>query len=126
MSSENKPGPEGFASGSLFSAGVGVVLGVDAVGTCLALATICFAGSLSAGLGLATAIFILASAVGTLVLHRFGGFRAPLAITQDSSIAIVAPAAAIAAAGVSGPVGAQVATVFAILGVAALASGVAF
>ncbi len=126
MSPANEPRSEGSAPGPLFSAGVGVVLGVDAVGTCLALATICFAGSLSAGLGLATAIFILATAVGTLVLHRFGGFRAPLAITQDSSIAIIAPAATIAAAGVSGPVGAQVATVFAILGVAALASGVAF
>jgi SulP family sulfate permease len=116
----------GSLAGSMFSAGVGVVLGVDAVGTCLALATICFAGSLSAGLGLATAIFIFATASGTLALYKFGGFRAPLSITQDSSIAIIAPAAAIAASGVTGPAGAQVATVFAVLGTAALASGVTF
>ncbi len=126
MSIATAPKSGGSLSGSLFSAGVGVVLGVDAVGTCLALATICFAGSLSAGLGLATAVFIFATAAGTLAIFWFGGFRAPLAITQDSSIAIIAPAAAIAAAGVTGPVGAQVATVFAILGVAAFASGAAF
>ena len=105
---------------------VGVVFGADAAGLCLALATICFSGALAAGLGLATALFLLGSAVATLCLYQFGSFRLSLAISQDTSIAILAPAVILAATITIGPNEARVATGFAVIGVSALASGLVF
>ena len=113
-------------TGVLRSILVGVVFGADAAGYCLALATICFSGALVVGLGFATAVFLLGSAVATLCLFRFGSFRLSLAISQDTSIAILAPAVILAASSVSGPNEAQVATAFAVIGASALASGLVF
>ncbi|WP_309665611.1 cyclic nucleotide-binding domain-containing protein [Tabrizicola sp.] len=113
-------------TGPLKSSLVGLILGVDVIGHCLALATICFSGAMVAGLGLATALFILASMLCTLVLFRFGGFRIGLAVAQDTTISILAPAVALAASMVTGPAEAKVATALATIGVSAVASGAVF
>ncbi|MBK6465675.1 MAG: hypothetical protein IPL38_03940 [Rhodobacter sp.] len=121
----SKAGPEA-QPGPLQSAIFGAVLGVDAVGHCLALATIFFTGALSAGLGLATAVFLMSSLCATLALFAFSQFRPALGIAQDTSVAILAPAVGIAALGASGPPQAQVATAFAAIGISAVLSGLAF
>ncbi len=113
-------------TGAWHSVSVGVIFGADAVGYCLALATLCFSGALSAGLGLATALLLLASAIATLFMFRFGNFRVAMAIAQDSSISILAPAVILAASSVSGPGEARVATAFAVIGTSAMVSGLAF
>jgi len=111
--------------GSVQSALLGAVLAVDSVGHCLALATIFFAGALSAGLGIATAAFLAASVIMTLALYMFSPLRPALGIAQDTSVAILAPAVA-AAALVGGDVQTQVATAFAAIGTASMLSGLVF
>ncbi|SLN20872.1 Bicarbonate transporter BicA [Roseovarius gaetbuli] len=113
-------------TGPAQSALVGAILGIDAAGHCLALATVFFVGGLAAGLGLATAIFLFSTALITLVLFRFGGFRIALGIPQDTTVAILAPAVALVAAAASGPPEAQVATAIAAIGASAVLSGLAF
>ena len=126
--SENSLQPNAMpqGAGALRSALIGAVLGVDATGHCLALATICFAGGLSGGLGLATSLFLFGSAVITLVLVAFSRFRVSLGIAQDTSVAILAPAVGFAALGVVGPDSARVATGLAVIAAATLLSGIAF
>lgn len=113
-------------AGPLRSALIGAILAVDATGTGLALASICFAGALSAGLGLATGILLLSTAASTLVLAWKSGFRITLGISQDISIAIVAPAVALAATAAGGPMEAKVATGLAVMGLSAVLSGLVF
>ena len=106
---------------------VGAVLAVDAVGHCLALASFCFAGSLSAGLGLATGAMLLSTAAITIALFLFSRFRNVLGIAQDTSIALLAPAIAVATTGMAGASdAARVATGLAIMGTSALLSGIVF
>ena len=112
--------------GPVQSAVFGAVLAIDAIGQCLALATIFFAGALSSGLGLAAAVFLFATLVATLSLYLFSQFRPALGVAQDTSVAILAPMATAAALGAAGPPEAQVATAFAAIGAAAVASGVVF
>lgn len=104
----------------------GVVLGVDAIGHCVALATLCFAGGLIGGLGLATAAFLAATTLVALVLVRFSAFGNVIGIAQDTSIAILAPAVAYAAAQAVGGEGAQIATALAVIGAGAVLSGLVF
>lgn len=120
----DKTGPAG--PGPVQSAVFGAVLAVDATGHCLALATIFFAGALSSGLGLATALFLFGTLVSTASLFLFSQFRSAIGIAQDTSVAILAPAATAAALSVAGPPETQVATAFGAIGVAAVASGVVF
>ena len=114
-------------AGPMQSAIFGAVLGVDAVGHCLALATIFFTGALSAGLGLATAVFVMSSLCATLALFAFSQFRPASGNcagyqrrdpgARRSASQRLAPA---------GPPQVQVATAFAAIGVSAVLSGVAF
>lgn len=113
-------------AGAWRSALVGMIFGVDATGHCLALATICFGGALAAGLGLATGLFLAGSAVSTLAMFRFGGLKLGLSISQDTTISIIAPAVILAASAARGPMEAKVATAFAVIGVSAALSGLAF
>ena len=122
--SEDTTGPA--RSGPVQSAVFGAVLAIDAIGHCLALATIFFAGALASGLGLAATVFLFVTLVATLSLYFFSQFRPALGIAQDTSVAILAPAAIFAALGVTGPAEAQVATAFGAIGAAAVASGVVF
>lgn len=119
------PGPAP-RSGPVRSALIGAVFGVDVIGHCLALATICFAGALSAGLGLATGLFVLTTLFASLVLARFGRFPTPLAVSQDTTISILAPAVVLSASLATGPQGANLATAFAVIGLSATASGIGF
>jgi SulP family sulfate permease len=105
---------------------VGMVFAVDATGHCLALATLCFAGALSAGLGLATGLFLFGSAVASLALLRFGRLPYALGISQDTTISILSPAVILAASAAVGPAEAKIATAFAVIGVSALLSGAVF
>ncbi len=90
------------------------------------MASLCFGGALAVGLGLATAVFIFGTAFSTVILYYFGGFRLSLAVSQDTSISVLAPAVVLVATGVSGPIEAQVATAFAAIGASAVATGVVF
>jgi SulP family sulfate permease len=108
------------------SAGIGIVLGVDAVASCIALATICFATVLPVALGVSTAAMLLATVVIALVLAWRSGFSVALGIAQDTSVALLAPAVALATTQVSGPVEARVVTAMAVIGASALLSGVVF
>jgi SulP family sulfate permease len=112
--------------GVLRSAGIGAILAIDSIGHCIALATICFAATLPAGLGPATAAMLLATALTTLMLTLRSGFPVVVAIAQDTPVAILAPAVAMAAISAQGPQEAQVVTAMAVIGVSALLSGVVF
>ncbi len=118
--------PNGPKSGPWRSALLGLILGVDAAGLCLALATLCFGGQLASGLGFATGLFLLGSAVATITLYYFSGFKLSLAISQDTTISILAPAIVIATAAVAGSAEAKVATALAVIGCSAVASGIVF
>lgn len=108
------------------SAIFGAIRGVDAVGRCLALATIFFTGALSAGLGLASAVFLMSSLCASLALYASSQFRPAQGIALDNRVAILTSAVGIAALGASGPPKAQVATAFAAIGISAVLSGLAF
>ncbi|MGL5008766.1 MAG: cyclic nucleotide-binding domain-containing protein, partial [Paracoccaceae bacterium] len=75
---------------------------------------------------LATGLFLAGSVVATLALFRFGGLKGGLAISQDTTISILAPAVVLAASAVTGPAEAKVATGFAVIGVSAVLSGLVF
>ena len=105
---------------------VGVIFGVDAVGHCIAMATICFAGALSFGLGFATAAFLLASVVSTISLFWRGGFGISIGIVQDTTVAILVPAIALANAAAIGPETTQIGTGLAVIGCSAVLSGLVF
>lgn len=125
MSNLQGPGASG-PNGYWRSAFVGAIFGVDALAHCLAMATICFAGSLAAGLGLATGLFLMGTAVCTLAIFRFGGFPRALAVSQDTTISILAPALVLATATTGGSEAARVATALAVIGVSAVLSGLVF
>ncbi len=74
-----RPGQNGRAPqpNAVQSAVFGAVLGVGAVGHCLALAALFFTGALLARLGLATGIFLMSSLCATLALYGFSQFRPP-------------------------------------------------
>ena len=113
-------------TGTIRGALIGTVLGVDAVGHCIALATLCFAGGLIGGLGLATTLFLLSTATMALALVFRSALPNAIGISQDTSIAILAPAVALAAAAAAaagGDEGARIATALAVIGSAALLSG---
>ncbi|MGB3281041.1 MAG: SulP family inorganic anion transporter, partial [Pseudorhodobacter sp.] len=103
-----------------------MILGIDALGHCLAMATLCFAAGLTAGLGFAVSAFALSSAIVTLVLMHKSGFRSALGICQDTSIALLAPAVIFAASRSTGGLESQIATAFAVIGLSTILSGLAF
>lgn len=103
---------------------LGLVLGFDAVGHCVAIATLVFAGPLAPGLGLGSALFLLSTLISTLILARWSGIPNALSVAQDATIAIVAALTAAAAANIAEP-GARLPTALAIIGVSTLLSGLA-
>jgi sulfate permease, SulP family len=97
------------------NATLGVVLGLDAVGSCLAISGLIFAGPLVAGLGGGVILALVASILSTLVLLRYSGLRPALGIAQDTTVALMAGAASAAAAVVQ-PGASPVMTAFAVVG----------
>lgn len=127
-----RPAPYDAASGAaqpgaiVRSAALGAVLGIDAIGHCIALATLCFAGGLGVGLGLGTTAFVLGSMIVTISQTLIGRLPLSLAISQDTSISLLAPAAVAAGLMAAGPIEANVITTFAVLGISAIVSGTVF
>jgi len=102
----------------------GVIAGIDTVGFSIALAALMFAGALAGGVGLAASTTLLATAIIALLLAVGSGLRGNLAHAQDIGVAVMAPAlAAIAASGTLSPQ-TSIATAFAIIAAASLATGV--
>lgn len=102
------------------SALLGGVLGVDALGNCLAIAGLIFAGPLAIGLGAGVVLALIASIVSALALMRYSSLRPALGIAQDTTIALLASAAASAAALATGDQAAPVMTALAVVGVSTL------
>lgn len=98
------------------SVAVGAILGFDAFGYCVALASVAFAGPLSFALGLGTFIFMLSTVVIVLALAWRSAFPGAAGLAQDASIAILAPGMVLAATLVDGPPEEKLATALAILG----------
>lgn len=111
-----------IGSGALRPAALGLALGFDALGHCLAIATLVFAGPLAQGLGLGSALFLLSSLVGTLALIRWSGLPNALGVAQDATIAILAGVVAGAVAQDVAPE-ARLVTALAVIGLSTLASG---
>lgn len=103
----------------------GLVLGFDNLGRSVALATIVFAGGVIAGAPFAIALFLLSGVIGTgtLLLKRY--FAGPIfSNVQNTTVAILLPAI-VTVAVLDIPEVARIVTVFAILGVTALMTGLA-
>jgi len=106
------------------SALLGGVLGIDALGNCLAIAGLIFAGPLAIGLGAGVVLALVASIVSALVLMRFSSLRPALGIAQDTTIALLASAAAGAAALATGDQTAPVMTALAVVGLSTFATAI--
>jgi SulP family sulfate permease len=102
---------------------VGIIAGVDNIGTGLAIASLLFAGPLVAGLGLGVGVVLLGGVVLALVVALRSTQRNSVALVQETSIAILAAATAAMAAQLDAPTEVKVATAIAILGVSSLATG---
>ena len=122
LSSQGRVG-QGLASGKALL--LGGILGIDAVGTCVALASLVFSGPLAGSAATGTALFLLATLVSTMILAGFGGFKGALGIAQDTTIAVIAPAVGTAAGAAAGGGGAGLATGLMILGTSSAITGLA-
>ncbi len=112
--------PKGQDRGA--SAFAGFMMGLDTIGECFALASLCFSGALAAGLGLGTTLFLLASGVAALIAARWSQFPNAIATAQDASIAVLATTMA-AAASVPTPPEVRLAAALAVLALSTAASG---
>lgn len=105
---------------------IGAIAGIDNIGIGLAIASLIFAGPLIAGLEMGVGVVLL----GGVVLALWIGLRSTqpnaVALVQETSIAILASTAAIVAVRMGGPAEAKVATVFAILGISTVITGIVF
>ncbi|WP_312525693.1 SulP family inorganic anion transporter [Paracoccus sp. (in: a-proteobacteria)] len=116
-----------LAKGHVSGAVTGFLMGIDTLGECLALASLCFAGSvLMPGLGLGTTLFLLSCCVAAILTAKFSRISNAIATAQDASIAVLAATMALAAQTAQdlGPA-VQLATAFAVLGGSTMASGAA-
>lgn len=101
----------------------GIVAGIDTVGFSIALAVLMFAGPLAGGLGIAASAALLATAIIGLALGLCSGLRGNLGHAQDIGVAVLAPALATMAAAGALASDQLVATAFAIIAAASLATG---
>ncbi|MEC7761479.1 MAG: cyclic nucleotide-binding domain-containing protein [Pseudomonadota bacterium] len=103
----------------------GLVMGFDNLGRSVALATLVFTGGLVAGAPFSIVLFLLSGIIGTgtLLLNRY--FVGPtFSNVQNTTVAILLPSVVTVAA-LDIPEEARVVTVFAILGVTAVTTGLA-
>jgi SulP family sulfate permease len=105
---------------------IGVLAGIDNLAASLAIASLIFAGPLSAGLGLGVGVIMVGGAALALVVALRSTLPNSVALVQESTVAILAAAVATATATVAGPAEAKIATAVAILGVSSLATGALF
>lgn len=125
MTDQTGPAVQGQAGSQVRSFLLGAVLGVDAIGHCIALATLAFAGPLAFALGYGSMLILLSSALLALILAWRSVFPPAAGLAEDTAIAILAPAMVLAATQVSGPPQAMLATAVAIMGLSTLLSGLA-
>lgn len=104
---------------------IGGLLGVDVVISIVALSSFLFAGSLSFGTSTGLFVLILSTIIISISIWLFSEFKSVIALAQDNSIAILAPALAAAAAATNGASQETIlATCLAILGITAILSGI--
>ncbi len=121
-----QPKPPVRRNDLLPSAIVGVVAGLDNIGSSLAIASLLFAGPLVAGLGVAVSVMFLGGAVLAFVVALRSSQPNSVALVQESTIAILAVALATMATSLDISPEAKIATALAILGVSSLATGALF
>lgn len=102
---------------------LGLALGVDALGHCVAIGAFVFAGPLASGVGIGTTLFLVSTLVATMAIARWGGVRGALGIAQDSSIAILAAVTAAAATAIAGAGNNPMPTALVLIGLSTLLSG---
>ncbi len=108
------------------AATIGLLAGVDNIAASLAIASLLFAGPLSAGLGVGVGIVLVGGAILALVVALRSTLPNSVALVQESSVAILAVAIIGATAPLTGPAEVRVATAVAVLGVSTLATGALF
>ena len=108
------------------AATIGLLAGVDNIAASLAIASLLFAGPLSAGLGVGVGIVLVGGAILALVVALRSTLPNSVALVQESSVAILAAAIIGATAPLTGPAEVRVATAVAVLGMSALATGALF
>ena len=99
-----------------------LIIGLDSIGFAVALASLMFAGSLSSGLALGVTAVLACSIIMSLAIGSLSQLRTSIAGAQDIGAAILAVTLLSAVAGVAAE--ARVATAFAIIAAATLATGI--
>lgn len=122
---ERAPGWPRSVSELLPLVSVGIIAGIDGIGFAIAVAALLFTGELEPGLGLAAAAALLCSALMASFMAWRSQFVINIAHVQDVAVAIFAATLAATAVAMSAPPESKVATAFAILAVATLATGTA-
>ena len=105
---------------------IGLIAGVDNLAAALAMASLLFAGPLSAGLGLGVGVVLVGGAILALVVALRSTLPNSVALVQETPVAILATAIIAATATLAGPTEVKVATAVAILGVSSLVTGALF
>lgn len=111
-----RPGPS-----LLGEATAAAATAISSMGLSIALATLIFAGPLQDGLARATTNFLLAGAVGALVVGIRGGFKPTISVLQDGPAIVIVTVAA----GLGKTAGEPTLDVFALLALSTLLTGVA-
>ena len=102
---------------------VGIIAGIDNIGTGLAIASLLFAGPLVPGLGLGVGVVLLGGAILALMVALCSSQPNSVALVQETTVAILAAATATMAVQLDAPTEVKIATALAILGVSTLVSG---
>ena len=102
---------------------VGIIAGIDNIGTGLAIASLLFAGPLVPGLGLGVGVVLLGGAILALMVALCSSQPNSVALVQETTVAILAAATATMTVQLDAPTEVKIATALAILGVSTLVSG---
>ena len=99
------------------------VAGIDDLGNSFAIAALLFTGSLASGYGLGVGVILVSGIILALAVGLRSRQRNAVAAVQETSIALLASAVAVAAGRISGPEDVKVATALAILGTSTVVTG---
>src|SRR5690349_3329889 len=105
---------------------VGTIAGLDNIATGLAIASLLFAGSLAAGLGLAVIVVFLGGGILALTVALLSRQPTTIAMVQETTIAILAAALATHVATLAAPPEVKVITALTVLGGASIVTGILF
>jgi sulfate permease, SulP family len=110
---------------ALAFAASGIVCGLDGISFAIAVASLLFTGSLSAGLGVAITAALAGSILVNLALGWRSAIVANIAVVQDVGVAILVTTLAATAGALASPPEARIATAFAIIALSSLATAAA-